>query len=165
MSGGLIPPGYVEVDFEIIRERWNDYRLPHGVRLRARAILVRLLWPPGAQPSAEDAVLNLGIATSNILVVTAPPDQCGPPSPPLPGDELAVAKRQLLQPIEAREYWNFYRLADGRGFLKVKANLTKAERLVGRYDGAGAPLVSIGTAIIGSKASKDEVDAEIAELG
>jgi hypothetical protein len=160
--GQSIPGEYVEVDYEIVRERWNDYQFPHGIHVRARPILMKLFWPPGDHPLGVDT--PLGVTTSNIVIVTAPLDQTGDPSPAMSQRELDMIPRQLLRVLENREYWNYYRLKANRGFIKIKANLTKAERLVGLFDATRAPMVSIGTMVVASQASADEVEAEIAQL-
>ena len=131
-----------ELDFEPISERWNEYFLEDGTRIKGRLILLKLLGPKNIQ-LVEGAQLQA--KTQNIFVVSAPDHLKGPPGPPLTPNEISSAfqKGVLIQIRESKEEWNEYRIIDTGQTFKMKLVASEIYRLPDRYDNEGQPVYVI----------------------
>jgi hypothetical protein len=120
------------VDFKVIEEPWNEYKLEDGSTLRVKIVLKQLI------KEAED---SFTIGTSNVIAVIPNPDFVGLPSPPLKKDKSleSYIEADDLQINSQTELWNEYELASERMRLKIRGVVVSAARTK-RHDEKGIPI-------------------------
>ncbi len=131
-----------ELEIDIIQEAWNTYDLEDGSRLRARAVLTKLLWPKGAEVrEGEPVEMSLGAKFQNIIVVfDAPAKLRGQPDQSPPSvRETAKMKKEEVGVVDSKEDWNYYRISKSPGGLKLKLVVTGVFRVTGVHDQDGNP--------------------------
>jgi len=135
---------FEEVDFEIEREVWNIYELGDRSRIKMRTVLVKLLRSRARR--AEKPTLGAlelpefqGKFQNIITVVSSVSTSLGPPSPPIPPQELASLPKDEVACTPYQEDWNIYRLPDGSK-LKVKVVVSAVYRVKNKYDELGYPI-------------------------
>jgi len=130
-----------EVDFEVMEEPWNEYRLSDGAVLRLRVIVVKFF-----KTERTDPVLGLPVyvvAYQNVLSVKS--SERDKPNPP-PSSRLADIPPELREEVEVaeviREGWNRY-LVEGRYIYELRPVITRVIKLKGYFDVAGYPVYHV----------------------
>jgi len=136
--------GFEEIDFEPIIERWNNYRLRDGARVRGRVLLLKLLAPRGRVDRYLTHGSQLQTKTQTIFVVSAPHLK-GPPGPPLSPDEVrtALERGALVEVMESEEHWNVYKIVKTGEVFKLKLVVSDIYKLSNRFDPEGEPIYII----------------------
>ncbi len=147
------------LDVEIVHEVWNTYDLEDGARMKARAILTKVLWPKGLKSIQGGEPVELGAAIQNIIVIFAPTRLRGSPTPNQPSVEAArKMKQEEIGVVDSKEEWNLYRLPDNKGGLKMKMVVSSIFRVVGVFNADGDPYYIVNSsAVVGPASSKDIV--------
>jgi len=140
---------FEELDFDIEREVWNIYELGDRSRIKMRTILVKLLRSRArraekAMPEAREIVEFQGKFQNIVTVVSCVPTLLGPPSPPIPPQEIASLPKDEVTYTPYQEDWNIYRLPDGAK-LKVKLVVSAVYRVKDKYDELGYPIYSVNS--------------------
>jgi len=145
----MMSEGFEEIDFEPIIERWNNYLLRDGARVRGRVLLLKLLAPRGQVDRYLIHGSQLQAKTQNIFVVSAPPHLKGPPGPLPSLDEVRTALERgvLVEVIECEEHWNEYRIINTGEVFKLKLVVSDIYRLPNRFDPEGEPVYIITNTI------------------
>jgi len=137
--------GFEEIDFEPITEKWNNYFLSDGTRIRARVILLKLLAPLGRVDRYIVPGSQLQAKTQNIFVVSAPSHLKGRPGAPLSTDEVgkALERGTFVEVRECEERWNEYKIVQTGEIFKIKLVVSDVYRLPDRFDSEGEPIYII----------------------
>ena len=124
----------VFLQFEVIKEPWNVYKLKDGSTLRVKVILKNVM---------RDAENSYIFGTSNVVAVTPNPKFIGLPSPPLkPGENLGSyieAEADDLEILDKTELWNKYEVPSESMTLQIKGITVSVSRTK-RHDERGLPI-------------------------
>jgi len=143
---------YDFIDFDIIKEPWNLYKLEDKSILKTKFVLINVLKEKGT----PKGTLEFSFQSSNVLGVVPPPDLIGVPSRPYSGEELesSIVAEDLKFDIIGEERWNEYKLKNGIE-LSVKHVLVTVSR-TNKFDQRGLPVYLVNQqAIVKPKISKE----------
>jgi hypothetical protein len=157
MSKKIAP--FEEEEFEIEKEVWNVYELEdgnHRVTLKMRTILTKLLRPRlieaqtppliGVPPDMLGVTKGGGkdefqMSFQNIVVVSScPTELMGPPSAPIPAEELSKLPTEEINFNPFNEDWNIYKIPESGLKLKIKLVVSSVNKPKGIYDQFGYPI-------------------------
>jgi len=171
MSAGAaaIPPIWEleDLDYNGIEKDWNEYELSDGIRMKGRAVVIKITRlpsdvasrfppPPGASPQAEP----YGFATQNIFVVRGRQEDRGPPSPLAPEEVQRPSLVKIpLEILKSDEKWTNYTILKTGKILKLKLMVHSVYRVPNRHDNQGEPAVIINSGIIVTPVKADELPA------
>lgn len=123
-----------ELDFEIIKENWNTYKLNDESKLKARIILTRIFNAKRPQ--------EFGFEFSTpIFVISCPQEKRGERNKePKQADYDKIPKDEVqIKDESAYEKWNEYKIPKLDKILKIKYSISAIRRLRDRYDNNGYP--------------------------
>lgn len=122
----------VFLQFEVIKEPWNVYKLEDGTTLRVKVILKNLI---------KEAENSYSLETSNVIAVIPNPKFIGLPSPPLkPGENLeSYIEAEDLKILDKTELWNKYEVPSENMTLQIKGVPVSVSRTK-RHDEKGLPI-------------------------
>ncbi|MFY3741241.1 MAG: hypothetical protein HMLIMOIP_001695 [Candidatus Nitrosomirales archaeon] len=144
-----MPPFVNYVDFEVLAEPWNKYRLSDGTTLFSRVIVTSIIKLAQYDPFGKPIY---SVLSSTIHVLRAPKELRGiPTSPPPTLEQFATAIVDEVSATAEKEDWNIYRCEDG-ATIRVKPVLTTIQR-TSKYDPLGEPIYLITA----QNVMKDEV--------
>ena len=129
------------LDFDVLHEPWNRYRVSDGSMLYSRVIVVQIVKPGQYDIYGKP---QYGILANNLSSLRAPKELRGSPTLQPPSAEQLgnyIVEDVNIEPIS--EDWSSYRCADGTT-IKVKGFVTSIKR-TSVYDGLGEPLYIINT--------------------
>jgi hypothetical protein len=130
-----MPRDYEEMEFSIEEERWNEYELNDGARIRGRVILQKIVRDPN-NPN------RFSFKFGNVMwVVFAPAHMRGEPSPN--PQDLANAQRYQVHINNSNELWNVYRVIRTGQVLRIKLEVVNVSRYTDRYDADGMPIYNV----------------------
>lgn len=127
------PPDYEVMEFAVEDERWSEYELADGVRIRARIFLVRIHRRKDAKPGEYDFQFN------QVFTVIAPPHMRGPASTPPPPDKVSADQMYPVRVLTYNEPWNVYRVVKTGDIIKLKMVVSEVYRVRDIYDQNGEP--------------------------
>jgi hypothetical protein len=123
-----------ELEFEIIKEYWNRYKLRDGSRIKARLLLTRIM------NDENDPGLYFFEFSNPILVVSCPNDKKGDPNnEPKPEEYNALPSEPIEFEESPVEEWNEYKIAESGKILKVKYTVSGIKRVPNRFNHDGRP--------------------------
>jgi len=126
------------MEFEILSEPWNKYKLSDKSILYVRTIAINIIktgYDEFGKPSYS-------VTTTTIYHARAPKELRGNPTMPPPTLEILMDSIvEEVNLIPEREDWNHYKLEDGTT-IKLKTVLPKVQRTT-KYDQLGEPLYII----------------------
>jgi hypothetical protein len=133
-----------DVDFEIVKEGWNEYKLSDGAILRTKLILGKIATTPGVPPeSAQEYSFN----TQTMVVAYVPQEMKGTPSGrPLTPQEIANAVVEDLEFEETKVTIDEYLLENGVR-IKLRLMLTRVGK-TDQFNVDGTPLYAVNTQIV-----------------
>lgn len=123
------PKDFENLEFETLEEKWNEYELQNGTKVRGRVIITRFFRNPH-DPDPN----RYSLSSKNFFVVDAPVEQRGDPSPPLTMEERQNPQGPSVQILTNNEQWNRYRILRTGMVLKVKLVVSDAMRLTDKFD-------------------------------
>jgi hypothetical protein len=134
------------LDFTIQHESWGSYEVDDDVVVRARTVLLQLLKIPGesGQPTqyAPSAAVLVAV-DAPFKIRRAPTDP--PPSP----DKVQATDKAEAQFRALDEPWNEYIFDDsGPKLIRIKLVVSGITRVLGLYDGLGAPIFQLSHATV-----------------
>lgn len=124
------------VDFVIVKEGWNKYKLSDGTTVRVRPILMTIEM---AKTPGDDGRYKISAGINTLTVAISPNSMRGEPNPHPPTPEEAKAMPQT--PIEFTpiiQEWNQYDIGKGQ-YLWIQMNLVNVKRVDGTFDKLGVP--------------------------
>ena len=133
------------VDFKLIEEPWNTYKLADGSILNVKLVLTNVIVDGDLGEIVEKAKvtkrkmkLRLAFDTRPLASVKIPKNLRGPPSPPSkPKESTPLLAQEDIDFAVVSEKWNRYELEHGVG-LKIKNTLVRVDRTI-EYDEQGIP--------------------------
>lgn len=131
------------IEFNVIKEAWNEYELKDGTKIRGRMFLTRIsenknLPKPELKPGQQ--VVDYNFAFGKHFEVFAPKDQLGNPTLPLP--QVNQINQDLLQevdPLTHSEPWNIYEIIKNGTVIKAKLVVSDFYKVKNTFDGLGQP--------------------------
>ncbi len=136
-----LPPVINYVDFEVLNEPWNKYKLSDGAILFSRTIVAHIIRTGQYDAFGKPAYF---VSSNTLNVVRAPKDLRGNPTQPVPTPEQFASS--IVEEVNAtpeREDWNHYKCDDGTT-ISVKAVLTTIQR-TSKYDNLGEPIYFVNS--------------------
>jgi hypothetical protein len=134
-----LPPVINYMDFEVLNEPWNKYKLSDGSVLYMRTIAINIIKTGQYDQFGKPIYL---VSTTYIYHVRAPKELRGNPTIPQPMPEvLADSIAEDVNATPEKEDWNRYKLEDGTTIM-LKAILTRIQRTT-KYDQFGEPIYII----------------------
>jgi hypothetical protein len=124
-----------ELQFEIVKESWNEYELEGGVKIRSRIILSKIIKD---QNKPNEQIL---VFLNPIHIVSSPENLLINDSSRIVYNPTAM-KPQDLEESEIKksnEQWNQYKIIADSKTIKIKLIITKIERVRDRCDINGLP--------------------------
>jgi len=131
-------PDDIEVDFDVVKENWNDYPLTDGNRIKARIILTRVF-----KAGAPNEFL-FEFASPIITVIAPPTGEKNNEPKQDEWDKLPTQDIELKSP--ANEKWNEYKIADSNKTIQIKYSVSKIRKAIDRHDKYGRPFYIISGA-------------------
>jgi hypothetical protein len=123
---------YNDIEFEIIKENWNEYQLNDESKLKARIILTRVF--------RENSPNQFGFEFSNpIFVVSCPIEKRGKKNDEPKQADFDMIEKEEVTIISDYEKWNEYKIKDLEKTLRIKYSVSTIQRLKGKYDNNGYP--------------------------
>lgn len=133
-----------DIEFKVVREKWNEYRLSDGAILRAKLILGKVLAPPGVALEDTD-VLNF--QTQNMIIAYVPSKMKGTPiGRPLTPQELQDSVTDDLDFKQTREAVNEYMLPNNT-IIRLRLMLTRVAK-TDKFTPDGTPIYVTGTQVV-----------------
>ena len=135
-----------ELEFEIVTERWNRYRLDDGALIRARAIALKVFKPKGKEVECISSG-DMQTAMQNFVVVSPPDRLKGAPNPepPSPDEALKSMNPEERRILESEEDWNIYRIRGESVGFKVKIVVIGISRIPNKWDQRGDPFYVVSS--------------------
>jgi len=128
------------IDFKVIKEDWNLYKLNDGTLLKTKYVLIKVR----REGPDELGSPSYGLNSSNVIGIISPKKLLGPPSPAVSPKELpSFIVEDDVEFKAIKEDWNQYALDDGT-ILSIKLVLVKVAR-TSKFDSGGDPLYLVNT--------------------
>jgi len=167
-----VPPSSFQfVDFEMIREEWNKYKLGDGTTLKTKFVLVSVMMEKGLEELLKEAKerkgtkvgMGIAIQSRNIIGVEAPKKLRGPPSGPYnPQDLQASIIRRDIDFEVITEKRNEYKLENGIT-IKVKSSPLEISK-TSKYDQQGLPIYTVNSTMDMTLTFPEEIERELKQL-
>ena len=127
------------VEFKVLKEPWNEYKLEDGSTLRVKVVLIGVL--------KEDDTFSL--QTNNVLGIIPNPKYLSLPSPPLKTDEKleTYIEAEDLKILNHTDHWNEYDLPSESAKLSIKGVVVTVSR-TSRHDEKGTPVYSTNVQLL-----------------
>lgn len=133
------------IDFELIEEPWNTYKLADGSTLVVKLVLSNVIVDGDMgeaikKAKATNGKIKLPVAfdTKPVASVKIPKNLRGPPShAPKPKEGAPLLAQEDIDFTVISEKWNKYELEHGVG-LKIRNTVVKVDRTI-EYDEQGIP--------------------------
>lgn len=128
------------LQFKIINEPWNEYKLEDGSTLRVKVVLTGII---------KENEGEFSLQTTPVFSVIPNPKYVGSPTPPLkPGEKLeSYIEAEDLQILEKTELWNEYELPTENMKLSFKGEVVTVSRTSIR-DVKGIPIYTINVQLL-----------------
>jgi len=133
-----------DVEFEVVKEGWNEYKLSDGARLRTKLTLGKIATPPGVPP--EDA-MEYGFNTQTMVIAYVPQNMKRTPSGRvLTPEEIGNAVVEDLDFEETKVAVNEY-LLENNVRIKLRLMLTRVGK-TDQFTSDGSPLYAVNNQIV-----------------
>jgi hypothetical protein len=133
-----------DVDFEVVREGWNEYKLSDRTRLRTKLTLGKVISPPGMPP---EKALEYNFNTQTMVVAYASQELKGTPSGRvLSPQDIQNAVVEDLDFEQTKVAVNEYLLENGVR-IKLRLMLTRVGK-TDQFTVDGSPLYAVNTQIV-----------------
>ncbi len=128
-----LPGDYLELDFEIVKEYWNEYDLSDGNRIKVRIVLQKLVCDP-------DDYTDISICPSKpMYIVYADVANRGDPNNEPKPREFEACPKAKIKIKRSNEQFNIYRVPRNDFIIRLGLSVSGIHRLVNRFDGDGLP--------------------------
>lgn len=130
----IIPLDFTIVQFEPMEEHWNEYNFSDGTMVKFRTLVTRIA------KKRDSPAGQFDISFNNIIMVNAPSQERGQPSPPIMPQDFESLDKFEVKPITNAEHWNVYRLVSTDDILKVKYVANAFYKAKNKFDQFGEPM-------------------------
>lgn len=141
-----VPPDFVFVDFKVVREGWNKYKLEDDTILKTKFVLINVMMEKNYKKIMERAKtkkglkIGFGFKSQNVIGVEVPIKLRGEPDTKKHTiEELRsfIVKEDIdFEPL--KEIWNVYNLENGIT-IKVRNSPISVSR-TSKFDDRGLPI-------------------------
>lgn len=133
-----------DVEFEIVKEGWNEYELSDGARLRTKLTLGKVVTSAGVPPKNAT---EYGFNTQMMVLAYVPQDMKGTPSGRrLTPQEMNDAVVEDLEFEQTKVATNEYLLENGVR-IKLRLMLTRVGK-TDQFTSDGSPLYAVNNQIV-----------------
>lgn len=133
-----------DIEFEIIKENWNEYELSDGAILKTKLVLGKVLCPPGA---TLETTVAFNFQTQNMIIAYVPTKMKGTPiGRHLTPEEIRDSIVEDLDFEPKKEVWNEYKLPNNIN-IKLKLMLTRVAK-TDKFAPDGAPIYATSTQVV-----------------
>jgi len=133
-----------DVDFEVVKESWNEHKLSDGARLRTKLTLGKVVTASGVEP---ERAMEYSFNTQIMVVAYVPQNMKGTPSGRiLTPQEMNEAIVEDLDYEQTKTAVNEYLLENGVR-IKLRLMLTRVGK-TSVYNPDGTPLYAVNTQIV-----------------
>jgi len=135
-----IPEKLTFLEYEVVDEPWNVYKLEDGSTLRAKIVVSGIL---------KTGETTFALQAREVYNVIPNPKYIGVPSPPLkPKEKLdAYIEAEDLKIIEKTDYWNSYSIPSENLVVGVKGEVVLVSR-TSRHDEKGIPVYMVNVQLL-----------------
>lgn len=128
------------VEFTVVEEPWNEYKLEDGSTLKVKVILKQLI---------KKGETDFTAGTSNVTVVLPNPKFLGLPSPSLKqGESLdSYIEADDLKINSQTELWNAYDIPSENVQLRIRGVVVSVARTK-RHDTEGIPIYGVNIQLL-----------------
>lgn len=127
------------IDFEVVSEPWNFYKLEDDSLIRLKLVLIKVI-------PTENAPKNYSLNTANVVGVQSPRELRSDPTP-LPTNGIYNDFKKKDSDFEViKESWNKYKLKDGNT-LKIKPAITAIDKTKS-FDSTGEPIYVVHSQVL-----------------
>lgn len=146
LSVKKVPPDFVFVDFEVVREGWNRYKLEDETILKTKFVLISVIMERNYKKIMEKAKtkkglkIGFGFKSQNVIGVEAPVRLRGEPDTKTYTIEQlrSFVVKEDLDFESLKETWNVYNLENGIT-IKVRNAPVSVSR-TSKFDSRGLPI-------------------------
>jgi hypothetical protein len=133
-----------DVDFEVVEEGWNEYKLSDGAILRTKLVLGKVVTSAGVPP---DKAKEYGFNSQTMVVAYVPQDMKGTPGGrPLTPQEIADAVVEDLDFEQTRNVTNEYLLTNGVR-VRLRLMLTRVGK-TDQFSSDGSPIYAVNNQVV-----------------
>jgi len=133
-----------DVEFEIVKEGWNEYKLSDGARLRTKLTLGKVITSPGVPP---EKALEYNFNTQMMVVAYCPQDMKGTPSGRvLTPQDIQNSVVEDLDFEQIKTTVNEYLLQNGVR-IKLRLMLTRVGK-TNHFNVDGTPLYAVNNQVV-----------------
>ena len=127
------------LEYEVIEEPWNIYKLEDGSTIRVKIVVSGIL--------KDDK--GLVIQAKEVYSVIPNPEYVGVPSPPLKPKEKMdkYLEAEDLKIIEKTDYWNKYSIPSEKLTVSVRGEVVLVSR-TSRHDEKGIPVYVVNVQLL-----------------
>lgn len=144
--GGKMPSDFVFVNFDVVREGWNSYKLEDDATIKTKFVLIDVIMEKNYKEKIERAKMEkgvrieLGFSSQNVVGVEVPLGLRGEPSTKTyTRDDLRASVVKDDMDFEViKETWNVYALEKGI-VLKARSSPVNVAR-TSKCDSRGLPI-------------------------
>jgi len=138
-----------DLEFEVVREVWNKYRIPEDrTVLKLKIVVTKIL-----KTDKTDPITSLPIyATGHQTALSVKSELKGQPSPKLPTtqEELTNYELQEVKYEDEKVDWNIYEVFDSQNRVQyeIRPIIIRIYKVVGVFDQLGYPFYWVTSQII-----------------
>lgn len=135
-----IPEKLTFLEFEVVEEPWNVYKLEDGSTLRVKIVASGFLKTDDARVSVQAREVYNVIPNTKYM---------GIPSPPLKPKEKsnAYVEAEDLKIIEKTDHWNMYSIPSEKLTVGLKGEVVLVSR-TSRHDEKGVPVYMVNVQLL-----------------
>ena len=138
-----------DLEFEVVREVWNKYRIPEDrTVLKLKIVVTKIL-----KTDKTDPITSLPIyATGHQTALSVKSELKGQPSPKLPTTQEELTNHELQEvkyQVEELD-WNIYKVFDSQNVIQyeIQPVITSIYKVIGVFDQLGNPYYWVTSQII-----------------
>lgn len=162
---------YRIMDFDVIQEGWNKYKLENGVIIKSKFVLINVMMDKNLEELVKEAKekkepkmrVGMAIQSRNVMGVEAPKELRGLPSAKCSPKELQVSIIEKDMEFEViKERRNAYKLKNG---ITIKVRHSPIEiAKTSKFDSQGLPIHLVNSTADIKITFPEEVEKELKKL-
>ena len=132
------------LEFNVIKETWNEYELKDGTKIRGRLFLTRISEnknapkPKNLKPGQH--AVDYAFQIQKHFEVFAPNELIDKPTLPLPPiNSITDDMKQEVDPLTYSEPWNVYEIIKNGTIIKMKLVVSEFHEVKNEFDALGQP--------------------------
>jgi len=167
----VTPSNFQFVDFKVIREEWNKYKLEDGTIIKMKFVLISVMMEKSLEEFVKEAKERKGtkvgmgvvVQSRNVMGVEAPKKLRGQPSGTYSHQDLqaSIIKRDMDFEV-ITEKRNEYKLENGIT-IKVKSSPLEISK-TSKYDQQGLPIYIVNSTADMIPTFPEEIERELKQL-